>query len=259
MRTFAQVRDIAAILLSLVLGVTALHRWPFPDENALLALIHLERSELFAALRLTYTCMLFSTPYIALSILFSSVYIFVPSRRRPEVPVLPPYPDVKDRKAPFLVIGEIHDSKRPVPVEAPRWLVIPERGLYTGVIVFGAIGTGKTSGCMYPFAEQLLGYRAAEREKRIGGLVLEVKGDFCHKIKTILTNCRREDDYLEISFDSPFRYNPLYNDLDAYALAYGIATLLNNLYGKGKEPFWQQAYTNLVKFIILCIRSCTTT
>src|SRR5262249_35036147 len=35
------------------------------------------------------------------------------------------------------------------------------------------------------------------------------------------------------------------------ALAYGIASLLNNLYGRGKEPFWQQAYTNLVKFVIL--------
>src|SRR5438094_2089397 len=33
--------------------------------------------------------------------------------------------------------------------------------------------------------------------------------------------------------------------------AYGIASLLNNLFGRGKEPFWQQAYTNLVKFIIL--------
>ena len=26
---------------------------------------------------------------------------------------------------------------------------------------------------------------------------------------------------------------------------------MNNLFGRGKEPFWQQAYTNLVKFIIL--------
>ena len=33
-------------------------------------------------------------------------------------------------------------------------------------------------------------------------------------------------------------------------LAFGIASLLNNLFGRGKEPFWQQAYTNLVKFII---------
>jgi hypothetical protein len=43
----------------------------------------------------------------------------------------------------------------------------------------------------------------------------------------------------------------LHNDLDAYALAYGIATLMTNLFGRGKEPFWQQASTNLVKFVIL--------
>jgi len=55
----------------------------------------------------------------------------------------------------------------------------------------------------------------------------------------------------KISLDSEYCYNPLHNDLDAYALAYNIASLLNNLFGRGKEPFWQQAYTNLVKFIIL--------
>ena len=56
---------------------------------------------------------------------------------------------------------------------------------------------------------------------------------------------------IEVSLESTYRYNPLHNDLEAYALAYGIASLLNNLFGRGKEPFWQQAYTNLVKFIIL--------
>jgi type IV secretory system conjugative DNA transfer VirD4/TraG family protein len=30
-----------------------------------------------------------------------------------------------------------------------------------------------------------------------------------------------------------------------------VASLLTNLFGRGKEPFWQLAYTNLVKFIIL--------
>ena len=69
--------------------------------------------------------------------------------------------------------------------------------------------------------------------------------------KRILEAAGRGDDYVEISLDSPYRYNPLHNDLDAYALAYGIASLLNNLFGKSREPFWQQAYTNLVKFIIL--------
>ena len=80
---------------------------------------------------------------------------------------------------------------------------------------------------------------------------MEVKGDFCRKVKQILERHGRGEDYIEISLDSEFRYNPLHNDLDAYALAFNIASLLNNLFGRGKEPFWQQAYTNLVKFIVL--------
>ena len=81
--------------------------------------------------------------------------------------------------------------------------------------------------------------------------MLEVKGDFCRQVRDILARHGRADDYVEVSLDSPYRYNPLHNDLDAYALAYGIATLMTNLFGRGKEPFWQQASTNLVKFVIL--------
>ena len=42
----------------------------------------------------------------------------------------------------------------------PKWLTIPERGLYTGVAIFGAVGSGKTSACMRPFAEQILSWQA---------------------------------------------------------------------------------------------------
>jgi hypothetical protein len=94
-------------------------------------------------------------------------------------------------------------------------------------------------------------YRARDRQRRIGGLVLEVKGDFCEQVRQMLERCGRGDDYIEISLDSKYRYNPLRNELDAYAMAYGIATLMTNLYGRGQEPFWQQASTNLVKFVIL--------
>src|SRR5207245_3104928 len=83
------------------------------------------------------------------------------------------------------------------------------------------------------------------------GRVRKVKGDLCGKVKDILLKRGRADDYIEIGLDSEWAYNPLYNDLEGYTLAYGIASLLNNLFGKSKEPFWQQAYTNLVKFIIL--------
>ena len=38
--------------------------------------------------------------------------------------------------------------------------------------------------------------------------------------------------------------------LDTYSLAYSVASLINQLFGKSREPFWQQAYTNLVRWII---------
>jgi hypothetical protein len=162
---------------------------------------------------------------------------------------LPPYPASKEQLE--LVLGEIHQPKRPGPAAHPRWLTIPERGLYTGIAVVGATGSGKTSGCMHPFADQILSFACHDPAKRIGGLVLEVKGDFCQKVRQIMKKHGRCTDFIELNLESRYRYNPLHNELEAYALAYGIASLLNNLYGHGKEPFWQQAYTNMVKFIIL--------
>jgi hypothetical protein len=41
------------------------------------------------------------------------------------------------------VVGELHHLKRPEPEKYPRWLTIPDRGLYTGIAIFGAIGSGK--------------------------------------------------------------------------------------------------------------------
>ena len=38
--------------------------------------------------------------------------------------------------------------------------------------------------------------------------------------------------------------------LDTYSLAYTVSSLINQLFGKSRDPFWQQAYTNLVRWII---------
>ena len=104
---------------------------------------------------------------------------------------------------------------------------------------------------MHPFASQLLGWRAPDPEKRAAALVLEVKGDFCHDIRKILAGAGRGDDYVELSMDGRWYWNPLAAPwLDSYSLAYTISSLLNQLFGKGKDPFWQQAYTNLVRWII---------
>ena len=245
-------KNFIAFVLASAIGMTLYFLLPFPEGNLFLRLIAVKAPLVYSGAKYSYTAMLFTTPYIILSILLSGLYIFTLKIRKRVSPArLPAYPDAQHRDKLFLVVGEVHDPRKPVPAENPHWLTIPERGLYTGIAILGAVGTGKTSCCMYPFAEQLIAYKAQDEAKRIGGLVLEVKGDFCHKVRGILERYQRAEDYIEVSLHSEYRYNPLHNDLDAYALAYSIAALLNNLFGKGKEPFWQQAYTNLVKFIIL--------
>src|SRR5213593_313307 len=245
-------RGLVSVTLAAMVGLTLISRLPFPDENNLLQLMRLQAPSVFFGIKWTYLAMLFTTPYIGFSLLFSLAYIFIGGEgaSRPGGK-LPPYPEAATRDRLFLVIGELHHPRRPEPAQNPRWLVIPDRGLFTGLGIFGAVGSGKTSCCMVPFVEQVLAYRASDPDKRVGGLVLEVKGDFCRKLHDILVRYDRVDDYVEVSLQGDWRYNPLHNDQDAYALAFGIASLLNNLFGRGKEPFWQQAYTNLVKFIIL--------
>ena len=104
---------------------------------------------------------------------------------------------------------------------------------------------------MNPFARQLLGWQAGNPHLRAAALVLEVKGDFCHDIRQILVEAGRGQDYIEIGMDSRSQWNPLSAWwLDSYSLAYTVSSLVNQLFGKGKEPFWQQAYTNLVRWII---------
>jgi len=245
-------RAFISAILAMATGTLLFYTHPFPDEQIFLRVIAVRAPQAFLSFKYLYCALLFSTPYLVCSTVLSGLYIFTLKARQTFSPGrLPKYPDPSKRDELFLVVGEVHNPRKAMPAKAPYWLTIPERGLFTGIAILGAIGSGKTSRCMLPFAEQILAYKAADKEKRIGGLILEVKGDFCRKVRDILARHQRADDYIEISLDSDYCYNPLHNDLDAYALAYNIASLLNNLFGRGKEPFWQQAYTNLVKFIIL--------
>jgi len=229
-------KNFVACLLAAATGMALYFKLPFPAENVFLQLMALRAPLVREGLFYSYNLFLFTTPYIAYSIVLSGLYVFgLTVHKKIRAGKLPLYPDPRKREELFLVVGEVHNKRKPIPSETPNWLTIPERGLFTGIAIIGAIGTGKTSCCMYPFAEQILAYRASDKEKRIGGLFLEVKGDFCHRVREILDRHGRGEDYIEIGLGSEYRYNPLNNDLDAYALAYNIASLLNNLFGRGKE------------------------
>src|SRR5215211_3396725 len=255
MRALIEWRLMIAMAVAAVVGTWGVVTCPLPIDNAFLALIRLEKPAVFGVLAYGYAVMWFTTPFIGSSVLTSVgaivAYRYPASlRQRP----LPPYPSPESRSAPMLVLGECHFQTSPGRAPAPTWLTIPQRGLYTGVMILGAVGTGKTSACMYPYVDQLVRWRAQDPDRKVGGLVLEVKGDFCRQLRGMLTAASRADDYLEIGLDTGVCYNPLHNDLDPYAVAYAVGSLLNNLFGRSKEPFWQQAYTDLLKFVILLRR-----
>ena len=230
-------------------------RRPFPslDEHPILALVNYHTPNFFDWLVLWY----YVSPFVAVmlsGLIAVTVWkVWLEGRRRDFAPFakLPPWPLSADQKAPAIVIGEVHHPVEAREIFSPSWLTIPERGLYTGVAIFGAVGSGKTSACMNPYARQLLGWQAGNPQLWAAALVLEVKGDFCHDIRQILVETGRGQDYIELGMDARSQWNPLSAWwLDSYSLAYTVSSLLNQLFGKGKEPFWQQAYTNLVRWII---------
>ena len=249
-------RNSTVAVIGAAIGTAGAHalELPFPavGDNPYLDLIAHNDPGIHAAIRLWY----YAAPGVAV-ILAGSLVLSVwrvwlqPLFRFRRRGRLPKWPTSPNDDAPSLVIGETHHPTVARESERPSWLVVPEKGLYTGVLVVGAVGTGKTTACMYPFAKQLLSWRADDPRKRAGALVLQVKGDFCHQVRSILDDAGRGDDYLEIGLGGSWQWNPLDDPLlDSYSAAYGVASLINQLFGKSGEPFWQQAYTNLVRWII---------
>jgi hypothetical protein len=93
-----------------------------------------------------YATLWFTTPFwvasCAMSLLAILFYSRVPSARsRP----LPPFPRPDKQSKLALVLGETHLHTVAGRAPNPTWLTIPQRGLYTGIMVLGAVGTGKTS------------------------------------------------------------------------------------------------------------------
>jgi hypothetical protein len=254
-RPLVEHRFLLSLGLSTACGVVLNSIFPMNVANPLLRLIVLERPPIFHGLVWSYNLFLYSTPFLVFSMIFSLLYVHL-YRTESELATgaLPPYPDPHTRTELSLVIGEVHRQLVPKPSPAPQWLSIPERGLYTGIASFGSIGSGKTYGLILPAMRQLFAYRANDPARRLSGIVLEVKGDLCRQLQRILKWCGREQDYVEVSLDGDIRYNPLNNSLDAYAQAFNIASIITSIWGKGKEPFWQQSYTDLVRYVIMLHR-----
>ena len=250
-----RLRHIVLFFLAAAASAGRYFSSPFPagSENPVVALMALNAPVLLWVMHGWYAAMPGVVVFIGgtLTLGVWRVWFEPGPRKKRGKGGLPPWPIAASDEKPAIVVGETHHPVEAREISNPDWLVIPERGLYTGVAIFGAVGSGKTSACMHPFSRQLLGWQATNPKKRAAALILEVKGDFCYDIREILEKAGREDDYMELSMDGEYQWNPLgAHWLDSYSLAYTVSSLLNQLFGKGKDPFWQQAYTNRVKWII---------
>jgi len=254
-RVLVQHRFLISTGLSLAAGIVLRSIVLIPIGDPLFRYSEIQRPAIYHAFVWSYIGFLFTAPFLVFSVCFSLVYIhFYEEETRQIAGSLPSYPQPQYRNELILILGEIHQQFEPEPAAHPQWLRIPEKGLYTGIAALGAIGSGKTRGLIVPAMWQLFGYRVRDAEQKLSGIVLEVKGDLCRQVARILRRYGREQDYINVSLDSNVRYNPLNNDLDPYAQAFNIASIITSIWGKGKEPFWQQSYTDLVRYVIVLHR-----
>jgi len=203
-------RFLLSIGLSAACGIVLNSILPVNHADPLLRLTEMQRPQIVHGLLIGYRFFLYSTPFIFFSMGFSLLYVHLYKSELELNPgALPPYPDPRKRKDLSLILGEVHSRLTPRASALPSWLSIPERGLYTGIASFGSIGSGKTYGLILPAMRQLFAYKADDPERKLSGIVLEVKGDLCRQLQRILKWCGREKDYIEISLNGNIRYNPL--------------------------------------------------
>ena len=132
---------------------------------------------------------------------------------------LPEWPLSPTADGPAIVIGEAHHPVKLAESPTPQWLTIPERGLYTGVAIFGAVGSGKTSACMHPFARQLLSWQAKNPERRDRPRSsLKSKAISATTYAGCSSELDRGGDYIELSLDGRLTWNPLECDVARFVL-----------------------------------------
>ena len=132
-------------------------------------------------------------------------------------------------------------------------IYIPEKGLYQNILITGTIGTGKTSSAMYPFTEQLIEYESENYDKKIGMLILDVKGNYFNQVKKFAYKYNRLDDVIVIELGGKYKYNPLNKpNLKASVLANRLKIILELFSGKTTESYWidksEQILCECIKF-----------
>ena len=131
---------------------------------------------------------------------------------------------------------------------------LPKSGLFQNFLITGTIGSGKTSSAMYPFTKQLIKYNYLNPNKKIGMLILDVKGNYYSQVKKYVQNYNLQDDLIVIELNTNITYNPLYKpNLKPIVLANRLKTILELFSENNSESYWlDKAEQILAEAIKLC-------
>lgn len=131
---------------------------------------------------------------------------------------------------------------------------IPEKSLYQNILVTGSIGSGKTASAMYPFTKQLISYECHSPSRKLGFLILDVKGNYYNKVLEFANSFNRASDVIVIGLNSNYKYNPLDKpDIKSSVLANRIKSILLLFSPNNSESYWLDKVEQILEcFIDFC-------
>ena len=133
-------------------------------------------------------------------------------------------------------------------------IYLEEKALFQNVLITGSIGTGKTSSGMYNITKQLISYNSYN-EKKIGMLILDVKGNYYDFVKKEAIKNGRLKDLVCIDLSGDIFYNPLDKiELSSDVIANRLKEILLLFSKNNTESFWIDKAGMILAEIIKFIR-----
>ena len=128
---------------------------------------------------------------------------------------------------------------------------ISEKSMYQNILITGSIGSGKTASAMYPITKQLMKYQCFNADKKLGFLILDVKGNYHNQVLKFAKEFKREDDVIVIGLNGLYKYNPLDKpNIKSSVLADRIKSILLLFSPNNSEDYWLDKVSSILECMI---------